>query len=128
MIRRPPISTRTDTLFPYTTLFRSADSLRFDEPFEGIAGAAQPGPERPPPVAAGSREAEIATADSAIPPPEPPTVDLTPGDITSDVVAPDVVAPDDPAPERPGDPVLPRWLLQPSAVPPPERTAPALPG
>src|SRR3546814_4398785 len=27
MIRRPPRSTRTDTLFPYTTLFRSA-SLR----------------------------------------------------------------------------------------------------
>src|SRR3546814_18523541 len=25
MIRRPPGSTRTDTLFPYTTLFRSAD-------------------------------------------------------------------------------------------------------
>src|SRR3546814_16234202 len=25
MIRRPPISTRTDTLFPYTTLFRSYD-------------------------------------------------------------------------------------------------------
>src|SRR3546814_12576163 len=24
MMRRPPISTRTDTLFPYTTLFRSA--------------------------------------------------------------------------------------------------------
>src|SRR3546814_1587679 len=23
MIRRPPISTRTDTIFPYTTLFRS---------------------------------------------------------------------------------------------------------
>src|SRR3546814_15901280 len=23
MIRRPPLSTRTDTLFPYTTLFRS---------------------------------------------------------------------------------------------------------
>src|SRR3546814_17363741 len=23
MIRRPPISTRTDTLFPYTTLFRA---------------------------------------------------------------------------------------------------------
>src|SRR3546814_734391 len=31
MIRRPPISTRTDTLFPYTTLFRSgdADKVRF---------------------------------------------------------------------------------------------------
>src|SRR3546814_18381527 len=26
MIRRPPRSTRTDTLFPYTTLFRSAGS------------------------------------------------------------------------------------------------------
>src|SRR3546814_14655682 len=26
MIRRPPISTRTDTLFPYTTLFRSIGS------------------------------------------------------------------------------------------------------
>src|SRR3546814_5110204 len=29
MIRRPPISTRTDTLFPYTTLFRSVDGARF---------------------------------------------------------------------------------------------------
>src|SRR3546814_8961227 len=28
MIRRPPRSTRTDTLFPYTTLFRSACDLR----------------------------------------------------------------------------------------------------
>src|SRR3546814_16508842 len=27
MIRRPPRSTRTDTLFPYTTLFRSVDAL-----------------------------------------------------------------------------------------------------
>src|SRR3546814_11706118 len=27
MIRRPPRSTRTDTLFPYTTLFRSLDDL-----------------------------------------------------------------------------------------------------
>src|SRR3546814_15630644 len=27
MIRRPPRSTRTDTLFPYTTLFRSTSSL-----------------------------------------------------------------------------------------------------
>src|SRR3546814_7586761 len=26
-IRRPPISTRTDTLFPYTTLFRSGQSI-----------------------------------------------------------------------------------------------------
>src|SRR3546814_5332697 len=28
MIRRPPRSTRTDTLFPYTTLFRSRGSLQ----------------------------------------------------------------------------------------------------
>src|SRR3546814_7184532 len=28
MIRRPPRSTRTDTLFPYTTLFRSQHPLR----------------------------------------------------------------------------------------------------
>src|SRR3546814_20011807 len=27
MLRRPPGSTRTDTLFPYTTLFRSRDPL-----------------------------------------------------------------------------------------------------
>src|SRR3546814_9292202 len=27
MIRRPPRSTRTDTLFPYTTLFRSAKAV-----------------------------------------------------------------------------------------------------
>src|SRR3546814_9649215 len=34
MIRRPPRSTRTDTLFPYTTLFRSAeDKLRAGAPF-----------------------------------------------------------------------------------------------
>src|SRR3546814_8648713 len=29
MIRRPPRSTRTDTLFPYTTLFRSVRNLLF---------------------------------------------------------------------------------------------------
>src|SRR3546814_15303610 len=37
MIRRPPKSTRSDTLFPYTTLFRSdalgqADAHRFARP------------------------------------------------------------------------------------------------
>src|SRR3546814_15912908 len=49
MIRRPPRSTRTDTLFPYTTLFRSRGGARLcrdrfvdlvegeglDEPIEG---------------------------------------------------------------------------------------------
>src|SRR3546814_15694518 len=27
MLRRPPLSTRTDTLFPYTTLFRSSFTI-----------------------------------------------------------------------------------------------------
>src|SRR3546814_5440105 len=36
MIRRPPRSTRTDTLFPYTTLFRS--------PWQGGRGAVPGGP------------------------------------------------------------------------------------
>src|SRR3546814_7173470 len=37
MIRRPPRSTRTDTLFPYTTLFRSAsrDLLRDQRALRG---------------------------------------------------------------------------------------------
>src|SRR3546814_6615116 len=35
MIRRPPRSTRTDTLFPYTTLFRSAPFAR--RPLEQLA-------------------------------------------------------------------------------------------
>src|SRR3546814_6698675 len=38
MIRRPPRSTRTDTLFPYTTLFRSS----LDQAI-AIAGARVPG-------------------------------------------------------------------------------------
>src|SRR3546814_11798604 len=45
MIRRPPRSTRTDTLFPYTTLFRSTGgpvSYRHREPPQGGV-AIQPG-------------------------------------------------------------------------------------
>src|SRR3546814_17571856 len=42
MIPRPPRSTRTDTLFPYTTLFRSHDHLPgeglFDGPLLGDSG------------------------------------------------------------------------------------------
>src|SRR3546814_13284261 len=45
MIRRPPRSTRTDTLFPYTTLFRSQgrDAQRgvVDRPRSGPAAAAR---------------------------------------------------------------------------------------
>src|SRR3546814_11594767 len=40
MIRRPPRSTRTDTLFPYTTLFRSLDVLlsRLEAEYKVAAG------------------------------------------------------------------------------------------
>src|SRR3546814_2397722 len=38
MIRRPPRATRTDTLFPYTTLFRSDAHGRFGGTVAGIAG------------------------------------------------------------------------------------------
>src|SRR3546814_11408060 len=36
MIPRPPISTRTDTLFPYTTLFRSVLLLACAEALQGM--------------------------------------------------------------------------------------------
>src|SRR3546814_9497098 len=38
MIRRPPRSTRTDTLFPYTTLFRSLDSKSFISALSRLSG------------------------------------------------------------------------------------------
>src|SRR3546814_19306158 len=64
MIRRPPDSTRTDTLFPYTTLVRSFSSS-LDVPEEskdaakaviaGMSAAAQP-------VARGGQPEDIANA------------------------------------------------------------------
>src|SRR3546814_3979576 len=36
MIRRPPRSTRTDTLFPYTTLFRTVLAVKRDVPVHGV--------------------------------------------------------------------------------------------
>src|SRR3546814_10571290 len=45
MIRRPPRSTRTDTLFPYTTLFRSFRAQRHaeraDRSLRAVADAAE---------------------------------------------------------------------------------------
>src|SRR3546814_17882711 len=41
MIRRPPRSTRTDTLFPYTTLFRSASELLFNLQSDSTGRGAQ---------------------------------------------------------------------------------------
>src|SRR3546814_2422028 len=40
MIRRPPRSTRTDTLFPYTTLFRSLKSDAGRAVFERLVASA----------------------------------------------------------------------------------------
>src|SRR3546814_4824244 len=45
MIRRPPRSTRTDTLFPYTTLFRSGEG------FAGLGYATRKGGEWGGPIA-----------------------------------------------------------------------------
>src|SRR3546814_16648364 len=52
IIRRPPISTRTDTLFPYTTLFRSRPVPR-----AGCVRAVRLGPGRSHPQAARARPA-----------------------------------------------------------------------
>src|SRR3546814_6673391 len=45
MIRRPPRSTRTDTLFPYTALFRSFPR-RQDAPWKPVRGRVARRPER----------------------------------------------------------------------------------
>src|SRR3546814_14664524 len=42
MIRRPPRSTRTDTLFPYTTLFRSDDRGEAGRGIDGQHGCVRP--------------------------------------------------------------------------------------
>src|SRR3546814_3091260 len=46
MIRRPPRSTRTDTLFPYTTLFLSRRHPRRRRPCAAAAYEDRPGPDR----------------------------------------------------------------------------------
>src|SRR3546814_1514681 len=42
MIRRPPRSTRTDTLFPYTTLFRSVRPRLCAQPWRGFCASRAP--------------------------------------------------------------------------------------
>src|SRR3546814_149435 len=58
MIRRPPRSTRTDTLFPYTTLFRSVDK---EEQIENMMS--NPFPEVNKQLAARARHRVFARAD-----------------------------------------------------------------
>src|SRR3546814_2127303 len=61
MIRRPPRSTPTDTLFPYTTLFRSLSrALRFHMPQSGA------GIKRPAPLLRECRPARLLAGTSAL--------------------------------------------------------------
>src|SRR3546814_2570325 len=60
MIRLPPISTRTDTLFPYTTLFRSAHAF----PLSALALKSRS--VTPPPCLAG-RSLSVSQQDAARP-------------------------------------------------------------
>src|SRR3546814_11217951 len=79
MIRRPPRSTRTDTLFPYTTLFRSAECRAGDDTPR-------------PPQASHGRLGPMSHIDlMAGPPPthlpvDPAAADLEAGTAPSDVV------------------------------------------
>src|SRR3546814_5658032 len=62
MIRRPPSSTRTDTLFPYTTLFRSPGSANTrlrPESHRRAKPPMRPAP-RLPPIKTGHRSARLA--------------------------------------------------------------------
>src|SRR3546814_2771236 len=57
MIRRPPRSTRTDTLFPYTTLFRSFIFIAIQAMGQFVDPDSRSPVRRRPPVAAGGQRA-----------------------------------------------------------------------
>src|SRR3546814_20620842 len=67
MIRRPPRSTRTDTLFPYTTLFRSQESAGGGR-VEVAEQARRAHPEEVVQQPAGSRRAVDAGEEGAVVP------------------------------------------------------------
>src|SRR3546814_5713387 len=62
MIRRPPRSTRTDTLFPYTTLFRSPRASPAT-PLRRYSAPAPPGRSRHEETAADRRRSEEHTSE-----------------------------------------------------------------
>src|SRR3546814_7675219 len=64
MIRRPPISTRTDTLLPYTTLFRSLRRLIGASFFLGSSPPISPEIRSHKPLGAGAPSARSAAARS----------------------------------------------------------------
>src|SRR3546814_7607330 len=64
MIRRPPRSTRTDTLFPYTTLFRSSDLVMLCLPTSNEVRDAVFGPDGAAEgIAKGAIVADMTTGD-----------------------------------------------------------------
>src|SRR3546814_5854538 len=63
MIRRPPRSTRTDTLFPYTTLFRSDEQQRGSQRC-GHAGADQQAGEHTQRASPGEAAPALAITDT----------------------------------------------------------------
>src|SRR3546814_4507083 len=75
MIRRPPRSTRTDTLFPYTTLFRSfffcwqGEGFRADDP---SAALPRPVQRRPLPKILSHEEVDRLFAEIALRTNQPP--------------------------------------------------------
>src|SRR3546814_5028150 len=62
MIRRPPRSTRTDTLFPYTTLFRSILQVRPGQGFGRGGGGPRPPEFKPEDIAAIEKQVTGVTA------------------------------------------------------------------
>src|SRR3546814_19698186 len=70
MIRRPPRSTRTDTLFPYTTLFRSHRRGAGSQPSRGPGrGGRAQAPGGPQPLSAPARAARVPSEAPALQPP-----------------------------------------------------------
>src|SRR3546814_19587870 len=72
MKRLPPRSTRTDTLFPYTTLFRAGLAAkrpqirhRIADPEQGLAAQVRPQLAHPPPDHAPGEQAALAIVEVA---------------------------------------------------------------
>src|SRR3546814_19534182 len=94
MMRRPPRSTRTDTLFPYTTLFRSLHlDMLLGQLVDGARGNgggpgamhAPVGGERDDDPIARAREANVG---EAAPSPQTPPPGLVPGVLVGDKHSP----------------------------------------